>query len=386
MKYDIILNGKDEFYKNLNNKTYNILKVDTLNKETFMCNIFNNFIKNMNDNLKEKHYLGIDFEFKQVAKVNREVALMQINLENDSNIGYIFVLYPPSLTKDNYNLLIKLISHPEMIKILHGAESLDIPYLFNQVLITPTNINNFCNNFYDTRYLCEYYHIVNNINDKCSIYNLLLNKNIVTPEKIIELENIENITGPIYLITMDIYNLNPEILRYSLYDVIYLPELIKKFINMGTIYNKIIPQITSIINKYKRLIENQFNDLIVNVNSLNICFIYDGVNRIILKDIWETYYYTILNKKNYLYYLREINYFKSFCETITKCVIYSNILKYFKVYKNKMERSNNIDFNIYFDWIHSYSYVNDIIIEYNNNVIDDLNKRMYVDKVTNLQK
>ena len=33
MKYDIILNGKNEFYKNLNNKTYNILKVDTLDKE-----------------------------------------------------------------------------------------------------------------------------------------------------------------------------------------------------------------------------------------------------------------------------------------------------------------------------------------------------------------
>jgi ribonuclease D len=80
-------------------------------------------------NQKEKHYIGIDFEFKQVAKENREIALMQINLENDSNIGYIFVLYPPDLTKENYDLLIKLISTPEIIKILHGAESLDIPYI-----------------------------------------------------------------------------------------------------------------------------------------------------------------------------------------------------------------------------------------------------------------
>jgi hypothetical protein len=168
MEFDIILNGQDEFYKNVNNKTYNILKVDNIQKENFMCTIFKEFINNLKNNPNEKHYIGIDFEFKQVAKVDKEVALMQINLENDSNIGYIFVLYPPSLTKDNYNLLITLISIPEIIKILHGAESLDIPYLFNQVLITKKNVNGFCNNFYDTRYLCEYYQKENNIKSKCS--------------------------------------------------------------------------------------------------------------------------------------------------------------------------------------------------------------------------
>jgi hypothetical protein len=377
MEFDIILDGRNEFYPKLNNKTYNILKVDTLDKEIYMCTIFNNFIKNSNKNTKEKHYLGIDFEFKQVAKVDKEVALMQINLENESNIGYIFVLYPPSLTKDNYNLLITLISNPNMIKILHGAESLDIPYLFNQILITSENVNNFCNNFYDTRYLCEYYHIVNNIKGKCSIYNLLLDNNIVTQDKVSELENIENITGPIYLITMDIYNLSPEILKYSLYDVIYLAELIKKFMNMDIIYTNIIPQVTNIINKYKRSIEDEFNKLALVINSLNIYYIYDNDNRIILKDIWELYYYTISDNNNYLNNLREINYFKFFCEIITKCVVYSNILKYFKVYKNKTELCDKIDFNIYFDWLHSYSYINNIIIEYNKNVINDLNKRMH---------
>ena len=369
MNYDIVLNGKNEFYKNLNNKTYNILKVDNIDKEIFMCKIFKEFIKT-----KEKRYIGIDFEFKQVAKLDREVALMQINLENDSNIGYIFVLYPPSLTKENYNLLIKLISDPKIIKILHGAESLDIPYLFNQILITPENVNNFSTNFYDTKYLCEYYQKVNNIKGKCSIYNLLLDFNIVTPEKITDLENIENITGPIYLITMDIYKLSHDILRYSLYDVIYLVELIKKFLDMDIVYTHIIPQISCLVNKYKRSIENQFNDLVQIINSLNICYIYDNNNRIILKDIWDYYYYTITDNNNDL---REINYFKYFFEIITKCVVYSNILKYFKVHKNKNEICEKIDFNTYFDWLQTYEYVNNIIIEYNKNVISDLNKRMY---------
>ena len=377
MEFDIILDGKNEFYPNLNNKTYKILKIDDINKEIFMCSIFNTFIKNANYNLKEKHYLGIDFEFKQVAKVNREIALMQINMENDSNIGYIFILFPPSLKKENYNLLITLISNSNIIKILHGAESLDIPYLFNQILIIPDKVSNFSKNFYDTRYLCEYYHIVNNIKGKCSIYNLLLDNKIITQNKINELDNIEKITGPIYLITIDIYKLSPELLKYSLYDVIFLPELIKKFINMGVIYNKIIPELTSLINKYKRQIENQFNNLILIINKLNIYYLYDTNYRIILKDVWEVYYYTISDNNNYINNLREINYFKSFLEIITKCVIYSNILKYFKVFKNKTESAPKIDFNIYFDWLHSYSYINNIIIEYNQNVINDLNKRIY---------
>ena len=375
MDYDIILNGKNEFYKNLNNKTYNILKVDNIDKEIFMCKIFNEFINNLKT--KQKHYIGIDFEFKQVAKLDREVALMQINLENNNDIGYIFVLYPPSLTKENYDLLIKLISNPKIIKILHGAESLDIPYLFNQILLTPENVNNFCSNFYDTKYLCEYYQKSNNIQGKCSIYNLLLDFNIITPEKITELENIENITGPIYLITMDIYKLNHVVLRYSLYDVIYLVELIKKFLDMDIVYTNIIPQISCLVSKYKRSIENQFNELVHIINSLNICYIYDNNNRIILKEIWDYYYYTISDNNDYFNYLREINYFKAFFEIITKCVVYSNILKYFKVHKNKNELYEKFDFNIYFDWLQTYKYVNDIIIEYNKNVIDDLNKRMY---------
>lgn len=370
MEFDIILNGKDEFYENLNNKTYNILKVDNIEKETFMIKIFKNFMNSKNK------YIGMDFEFKQVAKIDKEIALMQINLEDDTNIGYIFILYPPSLIKDNYDILIKLISDPETIKILHGAESLDIPYLFNQILITKNNVDKFCKNFYDTRYLCEYYHNEHKIIGKCSIYNLLLDFKIVTEEKIKDLDNIETITGPIYLITFDIYNLDPNILRYSLYDVIYLVELIKKFRNLGYVYNNLIPEITCFINKYKRSIEIEFNNLILITNLLNINYIYDDNNRIILKDIWEIYYYTISDNNIFINNLREINYFKNFCETITKLVVYSNILKYFRVRKNKTDNADKIDFNIYFDWLQVYPCVYNLISEYNKNVINDLNFRI----------
>ena len=374
IEYDIVLNGKDEFYKNLNNKIYYILKVDNIDKETFMCNILNDFIKNLINNSEEKHYLGIDFEFKQVSKIDKEIALMQINLENDKKIAHIFILYPPSLLKDNYDLLINLISNPKIIKILHGGESLDIPYLFNQILITKERINNFCCNFYDTKYLCEYYHIINN-KGKCSIYNLLLDLKIVTNKKITDLENIENIVGPIHMITIDIYHLDYNVLRYSLYDVIYLPELIKKFIILDPVYLKLIPEFTNLVNKYKRSIENNFNELILVINSSNIYYIYDNNNRITLKDIWEFYYYTIIN--DYINNLGKINYFKYFIEIITKCLVYSNIYKYFKVHKNKHETASKINFDIYFDWLRLYPNIDKILIDYNYQIIKDLNYRIF---------
>ena len=140
---------------------------------------------------------------------------------------------------------------------------------------------------------------------------------------------------------------------------------------------KLIPEISSLVNKYKRSIENEFNNLILLINSLNINYIYDENNQIILKDIWEIYYYTLSDNNNYFNNLREINYFKSFCDIITKCVVYSNVLKYFKVHKNKSELAERIDFNFYFDWLQTYPNVNNLVMEYNKVVINDLNKRIY---------
>ena len=64
MKFDIILKGSEEFYPKLNNKIYNILKIDNIEKENYMTNIINIFIKNQNDNINEIHYIGIDYENK----------------------------------------------------------------------------------------------------------------------------------------------------------------------------------------------------------------------------------------------------------------------------------------------------------------------------------
>lgn len=381
MKFDIILKGSEEFYPKLNNKIYNILKIDNIEKENYMTNIINSFIKNQNDNINEKHYIGLDYEFNKVSKTSRDVALMQMNLENNSDQAYIFVLYPPTLSQreKNNDILIKLLTNRNMIKILHGSESLDIPYLFDQLLIDKDHINNFCYNLYDTKFLCDYYHLTNNSDGKCSIYNLLIDNKIITNDKVKDLELIEEKMGPIYLIHIDIHKLNNNVLKYSLYDVLFLIELIKKFINIDIVYSKIIPDVTVAIHKYKRNVESIFLELEENMNRMNLYFIKENNNRILLQDIWSMYYFYSSDKKFYLDKIKEIHYFKKFFDILTKFITYSILIncKELIIYKKNNEKYiNNIDFNKYYGWLNNYKYLFNIIDEFRNEIQIDIVKIM----------
>lgn len=379
IKWNLILSGKKEFYPGLNSKTYYILKVDNNINIKHMNNIIKKFNLSSKD-ISNKHYLGIDYEFNKVSKTDREVALMQINLENDSDDGYIFVLYPPELSKENNQILLDLLTNNKILKILHGSESLDIPYLFNQLLITKENIDNFCQGFYDTKYLCDYLHLESGVKGKCSIYNLLVDSKIITEKKIIELEKIEQKTGPIYLVEIKIHNMSDDILKYAFYDVIFLPELLKKFLSKSFVYTHVIPNISCLINNYKRNLEKEYLILEEFIQKMNMNFLFDGYRIVLLRDIWETYYWIMNDKNKYLEKLKEIHYFKRFFEIVTKFIVYYNIMKFFKVYKNKLELADFINYEKYYNWLSNYPHVNKIIKEYDNEVNNDLKKIIGLNK------
>jgi hypothetical protein len=247
--------------------------------------------------------------------------------------------------------------------------------MFNQLLINKQLIDGFCSNFYDTRFLCDYYHIENNIKGRCSIYFILLEHKIITNSKFEELEKIEEKTGPIYLITIDIHKLSTSLFKYSLYDVIYLPELIRKFLKMGWAYTHLIPEITCLINKFKRDPTNKFNNLDQQINPMNVYFIYDNDKNISLNEIWEIYWATIEDK--YLEKIYQIGYFKKFIETIVKFIIYQNIFTHFKVYSNKKSLGKNINWNEYWELINQYPSFKKSINNYNHLVDLDIIDRIH---------
>jgi hypothetical protein len=368
MIFDLILKGQNEFCKKINNKIYYILKVIDENKEKYMNKIITNFINNKS----YTKFIGLDFEFNlSKNKKYREIALMQINLENDDEYAYIFIIYPPDL--NNNKILLNLLTCKNIIKILHGGESLDIPFLFDKLLITKDNINNFCNNLYDTKYICDYHNIINNINNKCSIYYLLVNHNIITNDKLLELESIEIRTGPMYLIHTDIYSLNINILRYALYDVIYLPQLLKYFLK-NEIYIYIIPNLTSLIYKYKKDIYFDHIKLEDYINNLNNYYFYKNNKKITLNNFWKIFN-NISDDNNIINNIKKINYFKKFINILTKYILYYNIHNYnIIIYNNnnKIYKIDNINYLIKFIKKHHFFYK--IIKQYNNNVKNELKK------------
>lgn len=365
----MILYGDKEFKSN-NNKLYQILVIDNKEHENYMIKIFDDYIKTDNK------IMGIDFEFNHVSKNKMDVALMQLNLENDSNIGHIFLLNPGELTENNYNKLINLLIQKDIMKILHGAESLDIPYIFNQLLISKENINNFCYNFYDTKYLCEYYKLDKELETpttkiSCGIYNLLVLHNIISEAKLTELENIENMMGPIWLIKINVYNLQSSLLKYALYDVIFLPELLKSFLYLDRkaeiqYYTNVISEITCLIYKYKKNIENQYIHLENIINKMNIYFILVNNKKYLLQDIWIIYYDLMFEK------IKDINYFKKFFKILTKLIIYYNIYINYDIFLKHNIKLKNINFDFFFKWLMRYTNIYNFIINYNNLIKNEL--------------
>jgi hypothetical protein len=295
-----------DFIVHENNKKYNINIIRTGKK--LLIDVINNFL------LQSNLVIGLDFEFK-----NKNIALMQINLECKELDSYIFVLYPPELNKKEMHLLIKLLINPKVIKILHGGESLDIPYLINGFFKNNKDLfDQFLKNFIDTKFLCEYYHFENQINKKCNIYDLLNEFKVIDSKKIKFLERIEHNIGPIYLAHFDINNLNKNLILYAIYDVIYLPKLYNKFRKISLMYKIIIPELTQVVyfNKY---FNSEYQKIKIYVDTLNNT----NFNNIKLIDHYKNKYNEIMKS---ILDLNKINYFKSFIEIITKFILYTLLI------------------------------------------------------------
>lgn len=112
-----------------------------------------------------------------------------------------------------------MLTKEDIKKVLHGAESLDIPYLFKNIFTTHKLRTSFCNNLFDTRYLCEYYHLENNINNKCKIYSIL---KVINDTQLNMLIKNDEKMGPIYLIDIDVNKLNEPRSKKIQYYIVYL--------------------------------------------------------------------------------------------------------------------------------------------------------------------
>ena len=281
----------------------------------------------INEFISYKGYkvIGVDFEFNRV-KNKREIALCQINFIKKKKMD-IFLFYPPNIKKDTFkNLLIS-----DCIKILHGSESLDLPYLFDNI-ITNDNWDKFCNNLIDTRYLCEYYNSSNNIiNGRCRIYDLLLQMKVISKNKYDDLMKNDKLMGNIWEIKIDVNTMSKELIKYSIYDVLYLPKLFNKF-PKNEIYHKVIPEIGN--NVFILRHQNKLDELFVDISKHNLKKYIDSFT---FNDIYMSVFEWIMTD-DFMYNLYQINYFRKYIELIIKNILYNyldNSIKLFDLNINK---------------------------------------------------
>ena len=335
------INSKNYFNKKLKwKKNYNLIVVKSKKDLNDMISYFIYFLK-LKSNFK---CIGMDFEFNSSTE-GKKIALFQINLETEKNNANIYLFYPPDLSDKQIKVLIDLLINKDIKKVLHGAESLDIPYLFKNIFTTNKLRNKFCNNLFDTRYMCEYYNLENRNDSKCKIYHILREMDVIDDVIMKMLLDNEEKMGPIYLVDIDVRNLDEFTMLYSAFDVLYLPALLLQFPKNET-YNKLIPEITcfNYIDRYEDIFNKPFSELLNKINNFFIIYEKNNFfNKIKLIEIYQTNHDKLINENQQISYLININYFKKFLKTFIKFIVYKFIYKNYKVFEKNKEKSNLIN-------------------------------------------
>lgn len=320
-----------------NGKKYKIVKCDTPK----LLEEFTEFNKKYDGNV-----VAIDLEFNakiamstkfpnETITESRRVALIQLNYESKNPV--IYVIDPNELSTEQTEVFVNnIICNEKITKILHGADALDIPYIYNKLLSgNRNNVLKFTKNFIDTRYLCEY-----DENKLCQIYELLHTLKIFDDKKKQYLEENEVKIGNLYDVYIDIHDLSDELLIYSVYDVVYLDELYKFYCKKNKeIYCKYIPEVMRIVYLHKK----QFYDIIqfmeLTVTKMNNYIIYvSNDEKIILHNLYliciSMFENEMINK------LMNINFFRSEMMILFKFILFDTLNLNFEIYKNKMEKYN----------------------------------------------
>lgn len=292
------------------------------------------------DNTKKFH-VGIDFEFNM-----GKVALMQLNFGK-----YLWVLDPNYYENDKKEIINqKLYWNDKVYKVLHGADSLDLPYLFSDMFDNDKESSmKFMRKYIDTRFLCEYVRNSKNEEGRCAIYNAMLYMGTISQEKYDELSKNSETMGPIQDVMWDIKKLSSFHIKYAFYDVLHLLDF------MTDIYNKIQKETPEYSRCYYYIIElirfaiverKNVTDVLEFtkeiVNPMNNYYIESKATMI---DIYNKFSTDLkindtYDKKNGMIdfnFLESVNYIKGILSFLLKYVVYSVVKKKNKVYKNKKD-------------------------------------------------
>lgn len=343
------------------------------------------FVKNL--------YVCIDFEF-----TDNKIRLAQLNFEHHiDERSMIIIINPAELTNtmmDNFIMLI--MCNPNIKKILHGSDSKDTPYVYDEMLDgDPDKIIAFTRTLIDTKLLCDYYKLnrTDVTDNRCSIYSEDPDSSAIYYFSLISKEQQDRLATVLDKmpvdITWNIRKLTNAQKLYAQYDVIYLKYFYYRMINLATkdgetdakkanimvLYRKILPQITQFAYLESKEITSLVNRCKSEVDPLNNFFYFrntneqiklvDTFNRLSVGLIYDKYDVKLDN-------LLQVSYFKKKIQFILKRIIYGHMTNICIIYQNKSKR-----------WTQPLSdnnFIPDVLyqigLDYLANLFYDINKKL----------
>lgn len=339
------IKSSDEF-KNDGNDTYFIIKTNTdvLIKMMIAYTVFY-LLDSVHS--KKKLLIGLDYEFNM-----RKIALCQAGFFPKRKHKYIFIHDPNMLTQDQQNVLTKTMYTSPIYRIVHGSDSLDIPYLFSEVFKQDTEkILNFAKTVIDTRFLCEYFKLYTNHTDnKCSIYDALMFFNVITKEKYDDLQNVNVGMGPVQDVNWNVRNMSSFHLKYAMYDVLFLKQFVMGIVKESEKINRDLRYHIYFLIELTRFIyfeKNGVSDLLQKTKTLidpiNNYFVTTTTGNITLIEIYTKLVNNLVTYPHNLPIakLMGINYFKSALTFLIKRFVYSVATNKYKTYINKKTTFND---------------------------------------------
>ena len=339
----------------------------------------------LNNSHNKQTYVGIDYEFN-----NRQIATMQLNFERASSTAnntdsFIWLINPSELDEAKKNILIKyLMKNRKIFKILHGADSLDIPYMYYELFNSDKlTIRDFTSRYIDTRFLCEYFKIHQNNGNKCSIYDALLYFGTISKKQYDNLNITHDKMGPVQNISWNIQNLKDDIysLKYALYDVLFLKKYLMDIHNKAKIeapnyymHYIDITRLVQFIILERRDVTDMTPKLKTQIDTMNNFYFFHNDNKNNLIEVFNKIKEQIKFDDNsfLLSHLLNINYLRTHVIIIVKFLIYSWICNNFKVFVKKSIVFNKdlIDSNTFFEdlEIYNFKYLIPFFIKLNNRI------------------
>lgn len=322
-------------------------------------------------------YVGVDFEY-----TNKKIKLAQLNFEHSvSNSSIIMMVSPDELETDMFDNFVDLIMCNNRIKkILHGSDSLDIPYVYSGMLRDDTiKIIKFTKTLIDTRFICEYYklNLPQSDDNKCSIYDIDADRSAIFYFKLISQEQQDKLSAlldsmpPPHDIQWNIHKMPESQILYAQYDVIYLKHFFYRMINVAvnnsnrseketiTLYKYILTELTQFFHLESRGITELKNKCKSEVDVANNYFTKQPNNTFRMIQIFEQVSANIIIQSPYVEIdnIMKVNHFRKIIMFIIKRIVYGHISRKCKIYKDKNTIwTDKLDNNFIFEYFETFKF------------------------------